>query len=261
MNNKIIIILIIMIASLSFVNAGNNTTTVDNPTTHTEEVKTVQALESGDSNISFSDGYRGYCIEWGEHSAEANETFYINNDVDNNIKVFFVYFYNEAQKDVIATQHMIWKFTDNKQFSKFNQTLYDKIIEKSATIQVPNSGTMQINNHTEMVFDFKNFIAEFEEYQNYFGYKIFFRNITSSQINETITNNSTTILPQLYNNTSNVLFNDSYIMEYTNNHTISTPNSEKIVISNHITGTKMEWLFGCIIIMIILCILLHKPKS
>lgn len=175
--------------------------------------------------------------------------------------MFFVYFYDEAQKDVIATQHMIWKFTDNKQFSKFNQTLYDKIIEKSATIQVPNSGTMQINNHTEMVFDFKNFIAEFEEYQNYFGYKIFFRNITSNQINETITNNSTTILPQLYNNTSNVLFNDSYVMEYTNNHTISTPNNEKIVISNHITGTKMEWLFGCIIIMIILCILLYKPKS
>ena len=51
--------------------AGNNTTVVDNPTAaYIVSNETVVTLEDGDSNIQFSDGYKGYCIEWGEHSAE-----------------------------------------------------------------------------------------------------------------------------------------------------------------------------------------------
>ena len=147
MNKKLIILLIIFaIASLSAVSAGNNTTVVDNPIVVVEDGPTVEALESGDSNISFSDGYKGYCIEWGEHSAEAGNKFYIHEDVDNNIKVFFTYFYKESQKDTIATQHMIWKFTDNKEFSRFNQTLYNQIINVSKNIKVPNEGTLKIDN-------------------------------------------------------------------------------------------------------------------
>ena len=138
---KKLLLLFLILLTISAVSAGNNTTDIPNPTHHIENTDTVIALESGDSNISFSDDYRGYCIEWGEHSAEAGERFYIadasnainkqtHDDVSNYLKVFFTYFYDESQKDVIATQHMIWKFTDNKQFSRFNQTLYNQIIEK-----------------------------------------------------------------------------------------------------------------------------------
>jgi len=46
MNKKIIALLIILvIASLSTVSAGNNTTTIDYPTVHIEEAETVTALE------------------------------------------------------------------------------------------------------------------------------------------------------------------------------------------------------------------------
>ena len=189
MKLKLILIFAILVITVSPVMAGNNTTDVDNPTHYILDEPMTEALESGDSNISFAGGYNGYCIEWGEHSAEKGDRFYVHDgDVDNNIKTFFVYFYEESQRDVIATQHMIWKFTDDKQFSRFNQTLYEKITEKAKTVQVPNDGVLKVNDTTEMVYSFRNFISNFNEYQNYFGYKIYFRNITPTN---NLTDNST----------------------------------------------------------------------
>ena len=180
MKLKLLLIFAILAITISPVMAGNNTTVVDNPTQYSSDEPMTEALESGDSNISFAGGYKGYCIEWGEHSAEKGDKFYVDDgDVDNNIKTFFVYFYEESQRDVIATQHMIWKFTDDKQFSRFNQTLYEKIIEKAKTVQVPNDGVLKVNDTTEMVYSFRNFISNFNEYQNYFAYRIYFQNITS----------------------------------------------------------------------------------
>lgn len=247
MNQKVIFILLFFLF-IGTVNAGNNTTTINYPTQHLENGEMITALESGDSNISFSDNYKGYCIEWGEHSAEVGDKFYIHNDADNNIKTFFVYFYKESQRDVIATQHMIWKFTDNKQFSRFNQTLYEQIIAKSATTQVPNEGSIPYENQT-MFFNFKTFISEIEEHQNYFGYKIFFKNSINQIINNT-TNNLTTILPQLQNNLSQVLFNQSYTTNIINDNQISTPINEKIVISDHETGINIGWIIFIIILII-----------
>ena len=215
MKVKLLLLLAILIMAISPVMAGNNTTAVDNPTQYISDEPMTEALESGDSNISFSDGYNGYCIEWGEHSAEKGDKFYVHDgDVDNNIKTFFVYFYEESQRDVIATQHMIWKFTDNKQFSRFNQTLYEKITEKAKTVQVPNDGVLKVNNTTEMVYSFRNFISNIIEYQNYFGYKIFFQNITlKSNLTANSTANETQNTPQNTTNQSDVRNN------LTKNHT------------------------------------------
>ncbi len=255
---KKLLFLLLILLTLSAVSAGNNTTDIPNPTHHIENTSIVIALESGDSNISFSDGYKGYCIEWGEHSATAGEKFYLNNEVDNNIKTFFVYFYDEAQKDVISTQHMIWKFTDNKQFSRFNQTLYEQIIAKSSTTQVPNEGSIPFGENQKMVFSFKNFISEFEEYQNYFGYKIFFTNNTCD-LNESTTNNSNISYEQLQNITSQITFNGTYIIDNNDGCCTCTSDNEKIEVAPvlHETGTNIDWLIGCLVIMIIICILLY----
>lgn len=264
MKKQLIILLIILtIASLTTIYAGNNTTTIETPTIHTEEGATIEAIESGDSNISFENGYKGYCAEWGEHSAQKGDKFYISNEVDNNIKVFFVYFYKDSQKDIIATQHMIWKFTDNKEFSKFNKTLYNQIINKSATVQVPNQGTMNINNTTEMVFNFKMFISEFEEYQNYFGYKIFFRNISdnsSTQINNSMINNSNNYLDKYQNNESIFTEYDIIIIKDDINHQTSTSDYKKIVkISNqHVTGNNLKLLIGSLIIILGSYVIIRK---
>ena len=245
--------------------AGNNTTTVDNPTVHLEDTETVTALESGDSNISFSDGYKGYCIEWGEHSAEENDTFYVeksfkiynketHEDVSNHIKVFFTYFYPESQKNEIVTQHIIWKFTDNKEFSQFraNKELYYKILNKSSEVQVPDSGTYKINETHSLFFDFKVFVSQYEEFQNYFGYRFF----TFEHGNSTI-NNNTTIIPQLYNNNTNFTFNESIVDDKTNSTDTSISDHEKIVISSHETGININWIVVCVIVLIIAILLLY----
>lgn len=253
---KKLLLLFLIFLTLSAVSAGNNTTDIPNPTHHIENTDTVIALEDGDSNISFSDGYKGYCIEWGEHSATAGEKFYVHNNVDNNIKTFFVYFYKESQKDVIATQHMIWKFTDNKQFSRFNQTLYDQIIAKSSTTQVPNDGTLKIDNQTEMVFNFRNFVAQYEEYQNYFAYKIYFRNITNdntTHLNETTINNSTNITYKFNNFLPKNQSNKTIIKKY--NKSINSS-----IINNHICGASFKWIFSWIIILLSLCLILNIKK-
>ena len=239
MKLKLILLLAILIMAISPVMAGNNTTVVDKPTQYISDEPMTEALESGDSNISFSDGYNGYCIEWGEHSAEKGDKFYVHDgDVDNNIKTFFVYFYEESQRDVIATQHMIWKFTDNKQFSRFNQTLYEKITEKAKTVQVPNDGVLKINDTTEMVYSFRNFISNINEYQNYFGYRIFFQNITHKSNLTANSTNQTQSTPQNTTGESDVKKN------LTKNHTETSHKKKRIAKADagHNTGNPILML-------------------
>ena len=248
MKVKLLLIFAILAITISPVMAGNNTTDVDNPTQYISDEPMTEALESGDSNISFSDGYKGYCIEWGEHSAEKGDKFYIyDEDVDNNIKTFFVYFYEESQRDVIATQHMIWKFTDDKQFSRFNQTLYEKIIEKSATVKVPNDGVLKINDTTEMVYSFRNFISNINEYQNYFAYKIYFRNIT---LQTNLTQNSTGNGSE---STSHNTTNQTNIKEnLTQNHTNASFKKTRFtkVSGSHDTGNPLVLLLLSLAVMV-----------
>lgn len=54
---------------------------------------------------------------------------------------------------------MIWKFTDNKQFSKFDKQWYNDIIELSNKYKISDSGTIKINDIHEVAFDFKVFVA------------------------------------------------------------------------------------------------------
>lgn len=248
MKVKLLLIFAILAITISPVMAGNNTTDVDNPTQYISDEPMTEALESGDSNISFSDGYKGYCIEWGEHSAEKGDKFYIyDEDVDNNIKTFFVYFYEESQRDVIATQHMIWKFTDDKQFSRFNQTLYEKIIEKSATVKVPNDGVLKINDTTEMVYSFRNFISNINEYQNYFAYKIYFRNITlQNNLTQNSTGNGSESTSQNTTNQTNIKEN------LTQNHTNASFKKTRFtkVSGSHDTGNPLVLLLLSLAVMV-----------
>ena len=253
MKVKLLLIFAILAITISPVMAGNNTTDVDNPTQYISDEPMTEALESGDSNISFSDGYKGYCIEWGEHSAEKGDKFYIyDEDVDNNIKTFFVYFYEESQRDVIATQHMIWKFTDDKQFSRFNKTLYEKIIEKSATVKVPNDGVLKINDTTEMVYSFRNFISNINEYQNYFAYKIYFRNITlQNNLTQNSTGNGSESTSQNTTNQTNIKEN------LTQNHTNASFKKTRFtkVSGSHDTGNPL------VLLLLSLAVLVFKRKN
>lgn len=265
MLKKTIFFIIILLMLTSTVFAGNNTTEVDHTTEYKTDLPTIKAIESGDSNISFQDNYKGYCIEWGEHSAEAGDEFYISDtsglinketheDVSNHIKTFFVYFYKESQQNPIVTQHIIWKFTDNKEFSQFkaNKELYNAILEKSSQTKVPDTGFLQVDNDTQMFFDFKIFISRFLEYQNYFGYNIFFKNITN--INNIAINETT-------NQTIEPLINETIVQDKN-----STTNS---IVKNVTTSTSIYtmdknktgyevWSLICAIFLVLLCISLRR---
>lgn len=65
MKIKLLLILAIRIITVSPVMAGNNTTVVDNPTPYISDEPMTEALESGDSNISFADGYRDNVLNGG----------------------------------------------------------------------------------------------------------------------------------------------------------------------------------------------------
>ena len=251
MRKQLIICLIIcIVASLSIVSAGNNTEPIEQPT--------IQALEGGDSNISFADGYKGYCAEWGEHSAEKGQEFYIESTSDMNnsnyLKTMFLFFYNQTQKDVYATQHMIWKFTDDKQFSRFNQTWYNQIIETGDKYTIPDAGKIKLNDTHQFSFDFKLFIPFVNEYQNFFGYQFLIEQIPDNstiEINNSTVNNSTTLLPDYQNNDSYAEYNGTYDINDTKN--IDTPTLDKpnVLGVDKKTGANL-WLLGCIIIMLMI---------
>lgn len=265
MRKKIFIIsmFFIFILMVNSIAAGNNTAVVDNPTAaYIVSNETVVALEDGDSNIQFSDDYKGYCIEWGEHSAEENETFYIEDtskiinkethkDVSNYLKTMFLFFYDRTQEDPIATQHMIWKFTDNKEFSRFDENWYNNIVYIADKVKIPDTCTIKINETHEMVFEFRCFVAKINEYQNYFGYKFFVREISSQIINSTI-NNLTTNSTTIDFNDTNIQYNETYIIKDKEKAIQSTS------LAKNITGFKFDWMIFCIIILVIACFVTYR---
>ena len=119
---------------------------------------------------------------------------------------------------------MIWKFTDGKEFSK---------------------------------------LSEFEEYQNYFGYKIFFRNISdnsSMQINNSMINNSSSYLDKYQNNESILTEYDTIMIKDNIHSRTSTSNYKKIVKfpNQHVTGNSLRLLVAAMIIIIGGCIIIRK---
>lgn len=263
MKNKLLIALLILFISIGVVSAGNNTTSIDNPTTvYSDSNQTITALENGDSNISFSNGFKGYCVEWGEHSAEENETFYVEDtskiinkethkDVSNYLKTMFLFFYDRTQENPIATQHMIWKFTDNKEFSRFDKNWYNNIVYIADRVEIPDTCTIKINETHEMVFEFRCFVAKINEYQNYFGYKFFIKEISSQIINSTI-NNLTTNSTTIDFNDTNVQYNETYIIKNKEKAT------QSISLAKNITGFKFDWMIFCIIILVIACLVTYR---
>lgn len=169
----------------------------------------VSATESGNFNISFDDGYNGYCINYGDHEASSGDNFTVYNTsqavnqktqepVGNELKTFFVDFYDIAMSDSVKTQHIIWHFTDNFTGWRVDPVLIEQIRNASSLKVIQDHGAViQINNTTEIVFDFEVLKSFNPENQNFFAYKITLRDITENNENMTppdstnITHNST----------------------------------------------------------------------
>ena len=241
-----------LICSLGGVYAGGESTSTQY---EYYEVTTYQdiayATESGHFNISFDNGYNGYCFEYGEEEATKGDKFYVEatdyvlntegKDVSNLLKIYFVDYYNETQRDKIVTQHTIWHFTDNFDGTRVNKTLVNDIRQTSEYKKLPDDGTIPYNQTHNMFFSFKSLISPFENHQNFFGYKISFNPINeqdncenSTQENSTININNTT---NNINNTTNNINNTTNNINNTTNNINNTTNNINNTTTNNINNT------------------------
>lgn len=202
----------------------------------------VKSSEDGHFNISFDDGYNGYCINYGQEEAKANDTFKVkdtgyavNNQtgksVGNYLKVYFYDYYEHAMKNEIVTQHTIWHFTDNFNGWRLDYDLIENIKNTASTKIIPDHGAVKkINNTTEAIFDFEVLESGISGNQNYFAYKITYRDIINGILNNTLTSpgnktpTNNTATPNAGENYTHENNTDSSKIKENNTHTNKTEN-------------------------------------
>ena len=195
----ILIFIFAIINCLNFVSAENDTEIL----TGKETADEVLASEDGHVNITFDNGYNGYCINYGDHEAKTGYEYSVENtsyatnkntgeDVGNYLKVYFVDYYDDAMRNDIVTQHTIWHFTDDFNGWRIDPLLIENIKSTASTKIIPDSGAVrQINNTTEAVFDFCVLSSDKFDHQNFFAYKITYRDIVKDIIGNTNSSNYT----------------------------------------------------------------------
>lgn len=204
---------------MNFVSAENET----NIFKSSESEEEVLAREDGHVNITFDNGYNGYCINYGEHEAKTGQeysvkdTTYATNknsgeSVGNYLKVYFVDYYDDAMRNDIVTQHTIWHFTDDFNGWRIDPILIENIKSTASTKTIPDNGAVrQINNTTEAVFDFQVLSSDKSDHQNFFAYKITYRDIVKDIIENVTSSNSTASEDQnITNATENTTSTDKH---------------------------------------------------
>ncbi len=173
----------------------------------------VRALESGYRNVSFDDGYNGYCVNHDLQSTSRGEKFTVENttniisskygeSVGNYLKILFVDHYNYTMNPTTDLSEVIWTFTDYD-YKNSNDAIIKAILESAANGRIiPDHGAVaKINDTTEAIFDFELLNSQYGRTQNFFGYKINYRTIeiiedeilgSTPENNTTIENNTTT---------------------------------------------------------------------
>ena len=248
---------------------------------------TVKARQEGNFNISFDDGYNGYCINYGKNHALIGDSFTVtdtshatNNktgeSIGNYLKVFFIDYYEEAMRNEIVTQHTIWHFSDDFNGWRLDYGLIENIKTTALTKNIPDHGaTLKINDTTEAVFDFEVLKSGNSNNQHFFGYKITYRDIMNEIINNSETNstnkssaefNKTEKNPERNESANNMSNNkkvkENNYLKTSSNYNITKKNNDdslnnsKINLENHKTGNAVSIVL--ILIATLLCIVLIR---
>ena len=161
-------------------------------------------------NISFNDGYNGYCINKGQAGAKIGDGFTVKdtsaainnnnkNEIGNYLKILFVEFYDYIIKNPRETQKIIWSFSDDYKYGDKEIINEIKNIAKSGRVISDHGEEKIINNTTKVIFDFEVLDSDKKGAQNFFGYKLTYKNILNNILgdkndntnNETIKNETT----------------------------------------------------------------------
>ena len=161
--------------------------------------ESVTALEAGNTDILFSNGYRGFDIRYGDHEAEKDQRFTVcytsfaknttsGKPVGEQLKVLFVEYFDtwfeqdantgsfvlrNSQKDKL--QHYIWHFSDDYASWRVSEEVVQNIRYLSLTNPIPDSGMQPIivgDGRTSVVLDFIALDSEQEGIIDLFAYKI-----------------------------------------------------------------------------------------
>ncbi|MBP3371301.1 MAG: hypothetical protein J6L88_02120, partial [Clostridia bacterium] len=154
----------------------------------------VTTRQAGYQNILFSNGYRGFCIDYHKDSARNGEGFIVaentsiadNNltheDISGLLKAMFVHcfdtvFVKSGNTYVIrnaeTVQFAIWKLTDDLNFNDQQAYALVDAVKAYDGPEIPDHGyTLYLENGDEVIFDFIVVTPKNSNTQNFFAYKL-----------------------------------------------------------------------------------------
>ena len=214
LKSKILTILAIFLIMSSASNVVSANMTDENQTNlATERVKEseeerigkkVVATSEGYQNITFDDGYNGYCANKYLKDADIGDEFTVqdtsklinpnyNESVGNYLKILFVDHYDYVMQNELTATLAVWEFTDNPYKTDSYLEIIPTILKEAQDGRIiPDHGEIKkINNTTEAIFDFECLESTDDEIQNFFGYRITYREILTGIVgNETPENDT-----------------------------------------------------------------------
>lgn len=125
---------------------------------------------------------------------------------------------------------------------------------------IPDKGVKKINDTTEMVYEFQVLLSPYLHHQNFFAYKIYFRNITienntnSNNTNNSSKNESTSMQKNETPGKTNNPKKNKTDSTITKSEVSQYKTSEKHSLKKHVTGTIL-YNFILILILSVLFIL------
>ena len=226
MNKKIVTLILIIVISFCFISIvvadnvthdDNNATDDDDNVTHddndtTDHGKTsdkdkddknkkkdkdktddkskknyILAKGSG-NNIKFSDGFRGFILDYSKHPASSGDKFkHVSTSKasnSNELKLAIIEYYKLYSTGDIA------KIISDVVKTGSASGKVGEAVEASHE-KVGDHEVVKIDNHTEAVFDFEVLKSVSGNESDYFAYKVSFKNIEEEHINQTNLTNTT----------------------------------------------------------------------
>ena len=198
----------------------------------------VTATSQGYQNITFDDGYNGYCANKYLKDADIGDEFIVqdtsklvnpnyNESVGNYLKILFVDHYDYVMANQLSATLAVWEFTDNPYKTDSYLEIIPTILTEAQDGRIiPDHGEIKkINNTTEAIFDFECLESTDDKTQSFFGYRITYREILSSIMNST---------EMIENITTNKTLEDNKTTENNNN----TQENNETINNNTQTETK-----------------------
>ena len=154
----------------------------------------VSALENGNTNVVFSNDYRGFCLDRDKSGAYSGDVFTPVNastatsnidgsNVSQKIKVLLtqcfdeLYIFDEASgyyilNDTNTVQGVVWHFTENQYVWGVQKTLVEKVNAYTGP-EIPDNGYVHtLSNGDTVTFYFLVMQTQKSNQQDFFAYKI-----------------------------------------------------------------------------------------